>query len=289
MSAPSTRMRTSVPRLSRSSVPAMRAFLRFAVVVGVVSGVVIPIAVLVIQSIGDRWFYPDLLPRRLSDRAWAYVVSGRTGVLGATAMSLGIAVAVTAISILLGVPAGRGLAALTQRSRRAWEWFFLLPVVIPPLAVALGLHVAFLRVGLTDTAVGVIIAHLLPTVPYMVLVTMGTFLNIDLDHEAQARTLGAGPVRAFLVVGVPSAMPGLATGSLFVFLISWSQYALTVLIGGGRVVTLPILLFAFASSGDMSVAAALSLVFVLPPVLVLFLTARLVSASGVLPGGVMPG
>lgn len=282
MSAPLTRP-------TCSSAVGIRAFLRFAVVVGIIVGVLIPIAVLVIQSVGDRWFYPDLLPRRLSDRAWAYVISGRTGVLSATAMSLGIALAVTGVSILLGVPAGRGLAALRSRSRRAWEWFFLLPVIIPPLAVALGLHVAFLHLGLTDTAIGVIAAHLLPTLPYMVLVTMGTFLNIDLDHEAQARTLGAGPVRAFLVVGVPSAMPGLATGSLFVFLISWSQYALTLLIGGGRVVTLPVLLFAFASSGDMSIAAALSLIFLLPPVLVLFLTARLVSSSGVLPGGVMPG
>ena len=248
-----------------------------------------PLIALLVNSIGDRWFYPDLLPARLSLRAWQYVGAPRTGVLYAALNSLGIAGAVTALSILVGVPAGRGIAALSPRMRRLWESLFLLPLVVPPLAVALGLHVAMLRVELTDTVIGVILAHLLPTIPYMVLVTRGAFANVDLDAEAQARTLGAGPIRAFLLVGVPAALPGIATGALFVFLISWSQYALTLLIGGGRVVTLPVLMFAFASAGDLSIAAALSFVFVLPAVVVLLLTARLLSSRGALPGGVMPG
>jgi putative spermidine/putrescine transport system permease protein len=63
-------------------------------------------------------------------------------------------------------------------------------------------------------------------------------------------------------------------GSLFVFLVSWSQYVLTLMVGGGRVVTLPILLFSFATSGDHAVTAALAIVFVLPAILILAATAR---------------
>jgi putative spermidine/putrescine transport system permease protein len=71
-----------------------------------------------------------------------------------------------------------------------------------------------------------------------------------------------------------------------VFLISWSQYALTLLVGGGRVLTLPLLLFAFAGSGDLSLAAALSLVFVAPAVVILLLTARLVTGRSVALAGI---
>ncbi|MFP4378658.1 MAG: ABC transporter permease, partial [Spirochaetales bacterium] len=102
----------------------------------------------------------------------------------------------------------------------------------------------------------------------------------------QARTLGAGPVRAFLSVGLPNAIPGVLTGALFVFLISWSQYALTLLIGGGRIVTLPILLFAFASSGDYAITGALSVVFLVPAVIILAITARYLTGRSIAIAGV---
>ncbi|MFW5688867.1 MAG: ABC transporter permease, partial [Spirochaetota bacterium] len=122
---------------------------------------------------------------------------------------------------------------------------------------------------------------LLPTLPYMVLVMGGTFARSAVLLEHQARPLGVGPVRAFLVVGLPVAVPGVIAGSLFVFLISWSQYALTVLIGGGRVLTLPLLLFSFASAGDFSLTAALSLVFLAPAVVILLVSARYLTGRSV--------
>jgi putative spermidine/putrescine transport system permease protein len=167
------------------------------------------------------------------------------------------------------------------------EFLFFAPIIVPALAVALGLHVVFIRLGLSDTTFGVILSHLLPALPYMVLVMSSTFSSADGMMEAQARTLGAGPIRAFLFVGVPAAIPGVLTGALFVFLISWSQYALTLLIGGGRVVTLPILLFAFASSGDYAITGALSIVFLLPAVIVLAITARYLTGRSVALAGVV--
>jgi len=70
-----------------------------------------------------------------------------------------------------------------------------------------------------------------------------------------------------------------------VFLISWSQYILTVLIGGGRVITLPVLLFAFAAAGDNAVTAALCIVFLAPAVLILLFTSRYLSGESGAMGG----
>ena len=86
--------------------------------------------------------------------------------------------------------------------------------------------------------------------------------------------LGAGPVRRFFLITLPMIVPGLAIGALFAFLISWSQYVLTLMIGGGTVVTLPLLVFSFAGSGDNGIASALSLVFVAPSIIMLIFTSR---------------
>ncbi|NJN55262.1 MAG: ABC transporter permease subunit, partial [Anaerolineae bacterium] len=86
-------------------------------------------------------------------------------------------------------------------------------------------------------------AHLVPVMPYLVLVLMAAFANYNLDYEGQARVLGARPYQVFRHVTLPAIWPGLMVGCLFAFLISWSQYLLTLIIGGGQVLTLSVLLF----------------------------------------------
>lgn len=266
--------------------PAGLRLLRRVTIVGICVAVIAPVLPLLVQSVAHRWLYPALVPPQVDLRAWRYVFSPAARVLEATVTSLLIASAVTALCVIIAVPAGRGLAALRPGARRRLEYLFFAPVIVPSLAVALGLHIIFIRAGLADTVAGVIVAHLLPTVPYMVLVMSSTFAHADRDLEGQARTLGAGAVRAFLLVGLPAALPGVVAGSLFVFLISWSQYALTLLIGGGRVLTLPVLLFAFAGAGDLSVTAALAIVFLLPAVLILAGTSRFLTGRSIALGGV---
>ncbi|MFP4549327.1 MAG: ABC transporter permease [Spirochaetales bacterium] len=261
-------------------------WLRRLVIVGIVAAVVLPLVPPLVYSFAGRWLFPSVLPSEWSPRAWAYVLAPRSRVLEAFFTSLLIASSVTAISVLLGVPAGRGLASLPSALRGVLEFLFFAPIIVPALAVALGLHVVFIRIGLSDTLFGVVASHLLPALPYMVLVMTSTFSNADDMLESQARTLGAGPVRAFLSVGLPNAIPGVLTGALFVFLISWSQYALTLLIGGGRIVTLPILLFAFASSGDYAITGALSVVFLVPAVIILAITARYLTGRSIAIAGV---
>jgi putative spermidine/putrescine transport system permease protein len=75
--------------------------------------------------------------------------------------------------------------------------------------------------------------------------------------------------------------PSLVVAVLFAFLISWSQYLLTLLIGGGQIITLPILLFSTASGGNPSSIAALSLLFIAPPVLIIAVTAQSLNQHGV--------
>ncbi len=159
------------------------------------------------------------------------------------------------------------------------RFLLLAPVIVPGLAVTLGIHVFFVRYGLADSIIGVVLVQLMPTVPYAATLLGAAFANLDLDYERQARMLGAGPVRTLLFVTVPLLRPALIAAALFAFLISWSDYVLTLLIGGGQVRTLPLLLFAAIGSSDTTAAAALALLVVGPPMLLVVLAARLLATA----------
>ncbi len=75
----------------------------------------------------------------------------------------------------------------------------------------------------------------------------------------------------------PAIAPSLAAAGLLVLLVSWSQYVLTLLIGGGTVVTLPILLFSTASGGDTAMTSALSLIYIAPVLALLAVASHRVS------------
>ena len=246
----------------------------------IVAVLLVPFVPLVLTSVASGYFHPQVVPERFSTRAWAIVLEPGGASWRALVDSVVIALAVTGASLVLAVPAGRVLATHRFRGRSAIQVALLAPVLVPAIAVAIGLHVVFIRLGLDGGIPGVVLVHLLPTVPYVLLLTIGVFANADLELEAQARSLGAGFWQTQWHVTRRLVAPGLAVAALFGFLISWGQYALTLVIGGGRVVTLPILLFASASGGDVAVTAATALFHGLPALGVLVIAARVLGARG---------
>ena len=239
----------------------------------IIVGVLAPLLPLVVWSFAHRWFFPDLLPAEWSWRAWRYVFAPGSRVGTALLYSGATALAVMVISLLIGIPAGRALALHNFRGKTAVTFLILAPAIMPVIAVVMGIHVAFIRLGLADSLPGLILSHLIPVTPYVVLILASVFANYNPDYEGQARTLGARPYQVVLHVMLPAIKPGIIVAGMFAFIISWSQYLLNLLIGGGRILTMPVLLFTFANSGDNALTAALSLVFIAPAVLFLIVTA----------------
>lgn len=240
----------------------------------------LPFVPLVVTSLADGYFHPQVIPDRWSGRAWSIVLDANGQGLPALRDSALIAAAVTALSLLVAVPAGRTLGTRTFRGKRAVEMILLAPVVVPAIAVAMGLHVVFLRAGLAGNSLGVVLVHLVPAMPYVVLLSAGVFANADLELEAQARSLGATWWQARRHVTLRLVAPGLVVAGLFGFLVSWGQYALTLVIGSGRVLTLPILVFAAASGGDASVTAATALLHAVPAIVMLIVMSRVLGSRG---------
>ena len=247
--------------------------------------VLAPLIPMGIWSVSTKWFFPDLVPPEFSSRAWEYVFSPASQSLQALLKGTVIALVATLISLIIGVPAGRALGLYQFRGKRFVQFLLLAPVIVPVLAVVMGMHIVFIKYGLAGTMHGVIIAHLIPMTPYVIIVMTSVFANYDVEFEEQARTLGADPFRTFLFVTFPAVYPGILVATLFAFILSWGQYVLTLMIGAGRVVTLPLQLFSFATSGDNSITAAVGILYLAPTILILILTAKYLTGENAAMGG----
>jgi putative spermidine/putrescine transport system permease protein len=236
--------------------------------------VALPFVPLFLWAFAGEWRFPHLLPTEWSPRGISYLIEPGGRILGATLNSLLIAVSVALASVVIGIPAGMALGGYEWRFKGLVIFFILLPILVPPLASTMGIHLTFIRLGLADTILGVFLVHLVPTVPYTAIIMTSIFAERTGGLEEAARTLGASPWQAFRYVTLPEVAPGVAVAGLFAFLISWGQYILTLLIGGGNVVTLPMLLFSAASGNDPVVTSALAIIFALPAVLALVVALR---------------
>lgn len=233
----------------------------------------VPLSIFGLYAFSERWFFPAPFPQIWTMDGFQRLLAASHTALG-LGTSLRIAAIVSLLSLLVGYPAARKMGLQTFRGRQfAWLVFFF-PTVVPPLAVGMGLNIFFLQLGLSGTVMGVVLAHLVPTLPYTIFTLSGVFARYDVNYEYQALVLGSGRMRIFFQITLPFVFPGIVVAGLFAFLISWSQYLLTLLIGGGQVLTLPMLLFSSVSGGNPATIAALALLFIAPPIVVIALSAR---------------
>lgn len=244
-----------------------------------VLGLLVPFVPLLLWSVAGAWEYPGLLPQRYSARGFVQLTDPGSDLVQGLTTSTVIAISVSLVAGILGLTAGRAIGLYSFRGKRLVQFLMLAPVIVPAFAVTMGIQVIFIRLGLANTIAGVALVHLIPTVPYVTLVMGSVFANYEVAFEEQARVLGAKRFTILRRVTLPSVFPGLAVACLFAFNISWSEYILTLLVGGGSVKTMPLLLFAYIGGNDSTRAAALALVFVIPPMILLAFTSKFLTGS----------
>ena len=239
--------------------------------------VLVPFIPLFLWSFTQSWFWPNLLPNIWGVRAWRYSFAPYSKVLEAIWTTILLSLFVTFLNIIICLLPAKVLGQKKFRGKEFIRLFLLSPLIVPPIAVALGILSIFIRLGLSNTFIGVAIAHLIPTMPYMTMMLSAVFENFDIDFEEQARSLGAGPIKTFFYVTLPVIMPGIIAGSLFTFLVSFNEFVFTFLVGGGKVITLSVLLFNFMGGEagyDFPITAALAIIMSIPGIIFLIVTER---------------
>lgn len=238
---------------------------RVAALVLIALAALLPPLTLLLRAAADEWRSPALLPQRFGTRGVEEAFADASLAGEAIRNSLVVGVIVTLLALVIAWPAARVIGE--RRLRRPGPvWVLLgLPLLVPPFATGSGLAEWFIRIGLADTLAGLVVAHLVPVLPYVVLILASGFGPDVRDLEEAAAVNGAGPLRRLALVTLPALAPVLAVAALLGFLVSWSQYGLSLAVGGGTPM-LPLLLVPFIAS-DPQVASVLGLVFLAPALL----------------------
>ncbi|KPL58277.1 ABC transporter permease [Rossellomorea vietnamensis] len=201
-----------------------------------------------------------------SVRAWELLMN-EGEFLNSVGVSVWIALVVLILNLLIGITAGKVFSFSSFRGKSVVEAFMMLPLFIPVLVVAIGLHITFIRYGLSDHWLGVALVHLVPTIPYSIKMFKTGYEQIGSKLLEQSIILGGSAVKRVYHIELPLLLPSIRSVLFLTIVISLSQYVLTAIIGGGNVVTLAMVYYPFTDTADEAVMAAFSIVFALIPII----------------------
>lgn len=200
-------------------------------------------------------------------------------------LSVGVAVGATGISLVLGTLAAIGIVRGRFRGRDWLGTFFLMPLTVPGVVLGLAIYIFFFKLGATigfrivGTATGLVLAHVVLTLPWTIRFTSVGLAAIDRNLEDAAMTLGARPARTFLHITLPLMRPSLVAAAIFAFLTSYNALEISLFLVGPGSTTVPIVLLQRIAWNFDPTVAAMSSVQVAISALALVLLTRVVGAE----------
>ena len=153
--------------------------------------------------------------------------------------SLIIGTAATILATILGTLAALGLNRARLPLKPLILGVLLSPMIVPSVITAVGIYFFFAPLGLTNSFVGLILAHTALASPFVVITVNATLQGCDVNLSRAAASLGAGPVKAFFRVVLPMIMPGVASGMVFAFATSFDEVVVALMLAGPDQRTLP--------------------------------------------------
>lgn len=159
--------------------------------------------------------------------------------LDALKSSVIIAVAATALSMVLGTLAALGLSRANFPKRALVMAFLISPMIVPVVITAVGMYFFFATVGLNNTYFGIILAHTALATPFVVITVTATLTGFDQSLTRAGASLGASPMTVFQKVTFPLILPGMISGALFAFITSFDEVVVVLFIASPDQRTLP--------------------------------------------------
>ncbi len=211
----------------------------------------------------------------------------RNDFLTYTINSVIVSFGATGLALLLGVPAGFGIAKARAHKVAA---LIMIARVTPGLSYLIPLFLMFQWLGLTGSLAPLLITHLVITVPIVVWVMIGFFEGLPAELEEAALVDGATIWQAFIHIAMPLARPGIVVAMILAFIFSWNNFIFGVVLAGRATRTLPVAVYNVISFEQVSwgpLAAAALLVTL--PVLLLTLLMQKEIVAGLTAGGVKGG
>jgi len=230
---------------------------------------VFPFAYLGLLSVAGTWPFPDLWPASFRFDRWSALVAGGSGLGQSLLLSVAVSGLVAVLATSFGFVAGRAVSYHRRRARLLFLAY--LPFALSPVILGACLLFFFIKLGLVATLSGAVLAHSIFAFAWSV-VFWSSFWNAEtLAMEHLVALLGGTPVDLVRRVLLPLSQGPLLICLLQTFLVSWFQYGLTVLVGAGKVQTLPLKVYDYLGEANVGFAAVAGLLLVVPPLLLLAL------------------
>jgi putative spermidine/putrescine transport system permease protein len=237
--------------------------------IGLLLFILLPFIPLLLGSFVKQWPWPELLPQRYSLDAWKYLFSASGRAWEGMWNSWLIALITWLFNLLLGLPAAKALAQRQFSGKGAIFALLLSPLFVPFTASVMGLHSIMIYVKQANPYLITALSHVIPTLPYFIVILWFQYRLVGTSLQEAGFSLGAKGWQVFLWIELPLIKSGFLLGSFLVVLISLSQYISTWIMSGGTLLTLPLIIFPYANSGNTSLVAAYSLWFMWPVILLM--------------------
>lgn len=239
-----------------------------AYVVAMMVFLALPIAIVIPSAFGEGG---DLsFPPRGFSLKWFGAILERPELMAAAANSAAIALVATAVSLVVGTLSAVALRRYSFPGRGALMTLFMAPLVFPAIVLAAAIAMVLAPLGLIRTFQGLVLAHIVVVLPYVVRTVSATLAEVDRAWEEAALTLGASPWQGFRTITLPLLRPGLVAGATFSLIISFDEFTISLFLVGSGMMTLPIEMYNYAEfSLDPTLAAVSTLLILLTTAAVL--------------------
>jgi len=197
----------------------------------------------------------------------------QTPVLKFTWNSVVVAFGSLAVGMALGLPAAYGIARFGHRTLALG---ILVCRMIPGISFLVPWFIVFRALGLLDTYTGLVIAHLVITVPLITWIMIGFFEEVPVELEEAARIDGCSRAGVFLRIALPLVRPGLVSAAILALIFTWNSFLFPLILAGVKTKTLPVVVYSFMTFDylDLGGVYAASTLVTLPVVILVLLVQR---------------
>jgi putative spermidine/putrescine transport system permease protein len=246
------------------------AFVLYFIVAAMMIFILTPILLVVAISFSEGYFV-SFPPQGFTLNWYAQVLQNQE-FTSALLFSTALAVSTTLLSLLLGVPAAFALTRGTFFGRSAIKGLLLSPLIFPVLVTGLALLQLFANYGWHNTKLNLLIAHTVVTSPYVIRTVLTSLQLVNVNLEEAARTLGATRWKTFRRVIFPQIAPGIASGAIFCFMVSFDNYPVSMWLADSENTPVPVVLYRqIGTVFDPSVATMSTIIILLAAAVVMAL------------------
>jgi putative spermidine/putrescine transport system permease protein len=240
-----------------------------------------PLLNMTLLAFSNTYEYPHVFAQSWGTKWWSYVFQQKS-LVSSIAQSFIIAIATTLISMIFCIPAAYSIARFKYPGRKGFMLSFLLTNAFPKLGIYTSIAVLFYKYGLMGTYAGVIIIHMINSMMFMVWLPASAFRSVHRQQEEAARDVGAGPVRTFFKVTFPMALPGIAVATLYTFLGSMEEAQGTMLVGLGKIQTMPVAMYGIVlDSSAVQIGAVFAILLIIPSAVMIFAMRRYIGPEAI--------